>query len=455
VSGTCHLLQVELSLLAVCRPQVATHLNRWGGGSVDFSAIHYIFSKKMQTKKYNSYSSALKLSAIRGESVNVDYNTSYYWKTKGKHKIETAQGQNEFADHMPGHIEVNAKLHALLDNLFDFFLRLIEQKQSLKKLYRKQRARIVSLVEHLKYFSTPVTACKWLGITERTYFNWKNRPACKMTYTQECPNVFPSQLTDQERQILENEYFKNERYADYPIADLYAQMLRDKKVLVSEASFYELAATLGEREKRKVLRQKRHRKGLRAENPKQILHMDKTLYPTEDGNRPWIYIVCDNRSRAILSAFAHAGSHSATAAANLKSALDEHGVSECWLVTDDGSENKGEVKKYLRGKPAIKHKIAQQDIPHSNSMVEAVIKVLKYRHLKNRHFKNLNQLKKALAKAVQEYNNRPRKIHLGKTPLEVLSGDFPDTNELRELKVQARQKRLEQNRNFNCLKAFY
>ena len=102
--------------------------------------------------------------------------------------------------------------------------------------------------------------------------------------------------------------------------------------------------------------------------------------------------------------------------------------------------------------PLIKHHIAQITIDFSNSMIEAVIKQLKYRYLKTDEFDSLEHLTECVNEAIIIYNNRPRKIHLGKTPLQVLHGDMPCKTELAELMDNMRQKRLEENRAFNCLR---
>ena len=49
----------------------------------------------------------------------------------------------------------------------------------------------------------------------------------------------------------------------------------------------------------------------------------------------------------------------------------------------------------------------------------------------------------------------PRKIHLGKTPLQVLDGDEVDLAEYATLKKQVRKERIEENQSFSCLKSLY
>jgi|GEM_PF-3791552 putative transposase len=413
----------------------------------------------MSIRKYNCYSSNLKISAINGESTGVNYNTRYYWENKGRGRIEAAALKDGMLQLINNKLEARDKINGMFSGVFDFFMKFIRGRRSLEKQFKKQRATIVALIEGLKSFSDTMNICNWFGITERTYFNWKSKPLCRTTYTKECPNIIPNQLTDRERRILEQDYFFQAKYSDRSISELYAQTLADKRVIVSDSVFYEFARFLGEDIRRRPIRKKKYKKGLRADKAKQIIHMDRTRFPIANMlNKPaWVSLICDNRSRAILGFNVFTGSHSRYTLANLQETMVRHDLAgkDFWLVTDDGSENKGEVKEYLKLHPNIKHKIAQLNIPYSNSMIEAAIKQLKYRYLKKKEFDTITGLSAAIKIAIEEYNNRPRKIHLGKTPLQVLAGEEQDIWEFNEFKEQNRKRRLEENRQFKCLKISY
>ena len=105
--------------------------------------------------------------------------------------------------------------------------------------------------------------------------------------------------------------------------------------------------------------------------------------------------------------------------------------------------------------PHITHQIAQITIDFSNSMIESVIKQLKYRYLKTDEFESIEQLTDFVYEAIIIYNNRPRKIHLGKTPLQILNEDEQCKTELKTLMEQLREKRIEENKEFKCLKVMY
>ena len=69
-------------------------------------------------------------------------------------------------------------------------------------------------------------------------------------------------------------------------------------------------------------------------------------------------------------------------------------VRECTLLTDDDSENYGEVKQWIKASnnPKVNHVIAQADIPYSNSMIEAANKQLKYRFLYHQKINDYSRL---------------------------------------------------------------
>jgi len=411
----------------------------------------------METKKYNSYSTDFKLAAISGKNNGGNYSNKYYWNTKGKDKIIQAlhnDGHTALADLL---LNLNSGLTDALNELFSFIHQLIDRSNKTQKLFKSSRSHIESLWEILKPFVSVGNLCKWFRVSERTYFGWKKRIICQFSYTKECPNVYPNQLRDWERRILENDYFFNDKYADYSVSDLLGQVMADGKVIICESLFYEYAALLGETEKRKVPRKKITYKGLRAEKAKDIIHMDRTKFSIKNNKNAWAYLISDNRSRAVLGFTVNFSSHSRNTLANLKEAITKHNLLDkpFWLVTDDGSENKGEVKIYVKDNPNIKHKIAQLNIPYSNSMIEAVIKQLKYRYLKKKEFDSIEELIEALTIAIEIYNNRPRKIHLGKTPLQVLDSDEVDLAKYAALKKQVRKERIEENQNFSCLKSLY
>ena len=94
------------------------------------------------------------------------------------------------------------------------------------------------------------------------------------------------------------------------------------------------------------------------------------------------------------------------------------------LMTDDGSENAGPVRRWINtvSDPEVSHTIAERDVFFSNSMIEAANKQIKYRFLYHKHIPDFQALVHYVEEAVRDYNNRPHDILHGLTPFEVLHG---------------------------------
>ena len=124
-------------------------------------------------------------------------------------------------------------------------------------------------------------------------------------------------------------------------------------------------------------------------------------------------------------------------------------VSECMLLTDNGSENYGEVKQWIKASdiPKINHVIAQADIPFSNSMIEAANKQLKYRFLYHRKINDYFRLGEYLDKAILDFNHRPHAILNGLTLIEVLQGKSYNNETQNNFLSLAKQKRILENQN--------
>jgi transposase InsO family protein len=140
--------------------------------------------------------------------------------------------------------------------------------------------------------------------------------------------------------------------------------------------------------------------------------------------------VQDNYSRTILGYQLSLERKASYAFENLSKVNEQYlvpaNIKECMLLTDDGSENYGEVKKWIEvsDNPKINHVIAQVGIHSSNSMIEAANKQLKYRFLYHQKIKDYCSLDQYLKKAIEDFNHRPHAILNGLTPIEVLG--FPD-----------------------------
>ena len=125
-------------------------------------------------------------------------------------------------------------------------------------------------------------------------------------------------------------------------------------------------------------------------------------------------------------------------------------IASCTLLTDDGSENAGPVKKLIAAYPLLTHLIAQRDVEFSNSMIESVNKQLKYRFLYHQHIPDHAALIKYLEQAVEDYNSRPHDVLNGLRPLEVLDGKAFDKDACQQQMSLARTGRIGENKKNKC-----
>jgi putative transposase len=296
---------------------------------------------------------------------------------------------------------------------------------------------------------------KYLQQSYSWYLQLQKKQRCRSSLFSLCRIKHPGQLLLKEIHVIKS-YCSDMQFLHWPLASVYHQILRDRVAAFNISTFYKYVSLLGLKRKGPAHRRKNHQTGIRASAPLQLLHADMTIFRTADNKKHYIYLVQDNYSRAILSYRVADSCKAQLTFENLHEVLRNYlipsGVSSCTLLTDDGSENAGPVKKWISGSlhPSLTHLIAQRDIEFSNSMIEAANKQLKYRFLYHHHIADGEALNSYIQQAVQEYNNRPHDVLNGLTPLEVLHGQPFDQQAARQQMVLSQKNRIEQNKVSKC-----
>ena len=228
-------------------------------------------------------------------------------------------------------------------------------------------------------------------------------------------------------------------------------MINDQVAHMNLSTFYKYVSPLNLKRSKVFSRRKNHDTGIRADAPFKILHADMTEFKTEDHQKGYIYLIQDNFSRAILGHRVSDKRKAIHTLENIHQVTQEYllpsKISESMLLTDDGSENYGEAKKWIlqNDNPKINHVVAQVDIHFSNSMIEAANKQLKYRFLYNHKITNYEQLLNYLPLAIKDFNNRPHHVLGGLSPLEVLKGKRLNVELEKSLIQSARKSRVIEN----------
>jgi len=130
--------------------------------------------------------------------------------------------------------------------------------------------------------------------------------------------------------------------------------------------------------------------GFQASKPFEYLHIDTTFVPTDQRGKLRVAFVKDNYSRSILLGKVLPDASSTPIRDLLKETFEKYGLippdEKIHVVSDRGSENKGDVNEYLArlGKQVIKLTAKQAEFPQSNSMVESTMHQFKNVFLKSR-----------------------------------------------------------------------
>jgi hypothetical protein len=295
---------------------------------------------------------------------------------------------------------------------------------------------------------------KYLELSYSWYLELR-KLRCRTSVLNRCYPKHPAQLREREIEIID-QYCKDERFAYWPRASVYHQIIRDGAAAFTISTFYKYVSLLGLQGRIAGKRRKNHATGIRAKAPLQIIHADITLFTTVDTRKNHIYLVEDNFSRAILQHAIAKERRAQVTFDNLNKVYENYlrpaAFESCELITDDGSENYGPVKDLIASSsyPTIRHLIAQVDIAFSNSMIEAANKQLKHRFLYYRQIADFDALVQHVQQAVDDYNNRPHNSLGGLTPLEVLHGKTVDTIFLRDQIAAAKATRLMENKKRKC-----
>ena len=329
-----------------------------------------------------------------------------------------------------------------------------------KKVSFEVKRRLVFAIDKFRPVIGFEKVLKMLQVTKYRYHLWKNelKYPCRTSLLHRCFRTHPQQLSQSEVESIRELYYSPE-YRGWPVYSIALHAKQTGKLIASVGTWYKYIKLLKLPYFRKRGQYEKNKVGLRGEQIHDYWHADVTILKTLDNIKAYIYFVMDNFSRYILSFRVSLVLSGKIMKENLREAY-EHFIShnkdpieDVRLITDGGPENCCEaVESYTRQiEVSVKQMIAGKDIDFSNSMVEAVNKVMKYRYLFHQDLANLGALQKYLEKAVQNYNCvRPHYSLKGHTPEQVLKGEILDYAKLKARSAQARLIRLEENRKASC-----
>lgn len=301
-------------------------------------------------------------------------------------------------------------------------------------------------------------AVKLFGLKRPTFRAWslEVQARCGKSIQQLCNGAYPHQLTKTEfgkmRRLL-----ADARFLHWPILSVAYYGFRKGIVKAHVNTWYKYIKLSGIERRRIQKIKKLYDIGLRATKPNEMWHADVTEVRTVSGQLCYIYLVIDNFSKYITSfrvwdkLCAKTRLETFRETWQLAKSMGYTGKTE--LIVDGGSENNNKLVENFVSQHAesLLKKVAFRDMLRSNSMAEAVNRVMKYSYLFWKPVYDIKDVTKVMRRAVLDYNvMRPHGGLKGLIPLEAYFGQTINKAGNHQLMKKAMKDRLQWNHNHTC-----
>lgn len=309
--------------------------------------------------------------------------------------------------------------------LADIFHEVVANVKGIKSLIKKHKELIVNTIEQVKDYIPINKALKVFNISRSTFENYKSIVVhkCNASYFKWCAKRFNNQLLPAEVETIK-QYMANENYKFWSKSSIYLKALRDENLQCAMTTFYKYCRLLGFKNRPRK-RKSDDYNPVKTSDPNELWCADVTIFKTVDNVKHYIHFLIDHFSKYIIGYKICSGPSSYAIKELLQKACEKHKPDQLQFLTDGGSENVNTTVSDFIKRPdvPIEHIIAQKDVVFSNSMVEALNKVIKHQFLFPKDIANGNQLHNILEQSVPIYNNiRPQMNLGGNTPMETYNG---------------------------------
>jgi putative transposase len=365
----------------------------------------------------------------------------------------------KFANEIKAVAQFPKMLHAYA-NLAKTLTKIIATSKDMSDSLRNDKEMIVEAVLKTQDLIPITKAVEVFNISRGTFNTWviDVKHKCQKSYFNKCNRIYSNQIIPEEVMQIKKA-LTNPKTKHWPMRSIYLYGIKNGTISVSINTLYKVNQLLGIRDTKNRKRKKRHKKGIRANDPNKIWHADITIFKTIDGVKHYIYLVMDNYSRYIIS-YAIANKvcgiiRTKTIEEAYQSTLQYDENLNVDLIVDGGPENCNVHMNNLINRSDINMNklIALKNITQSNSMVERANHTLKYRYLFLRDIRNKKHLLRTFNYFLKDYNIiKPHGELRTLTPFEAWSGKQVNDNHRMKLLTDAKSKRLEHNNANKCLK---
>lgn len=386
--------------------------------------------------------------------------TAAYWKNIEPEKIIgteiSTKIQQKLSDIQASHHTVNTVPLAIFNAYCRFTVMIANlfKDDGFRKVLRKNKEKIINTIDELAEHIPYKKAAGLLNLTEKTLYHWRTivKFKCDHSSLLLCVKRHPNQATILEVNNIKKWLTKTE-LKHWSIHAIWAKAFKSGETVLSRHSWYFYNQILKIRTSPEK-GEKPKNPPLKASSVNQIWHADITVFKTLDGVKYYIYTVMDNYSRYVhswrIETVVSGAIRTQTIRDAIKNAFGEKSFEDLQLVTDGGPENDNQSMKEFIQSVKINHTIALKDVVNSNSMMEALYSIAKYRYLYLHQIKDYDDLVRIFTAFIQEYHFERPHYALGiYTPSEVLNGAYLSISH-KNTYAEAARKRREINRNSNC-----
>lgn len=352
------------------------------------------------------------------------------WKNESEDKYEYSdlnqivKNEIDFIKRMNQSSRIK-KINKCYFMLADAFHQAIIDIKGVKSTLNSQKELIVNTIDLVSGYIPFENALKLFNISRSTFQNYKTIliHKCEASHFKWCTRRFPNQLLPKEVGIIKT-YLMDERYKYWSKSSIYLRAIKDNALLCGLSTFYKYSRLLGFYNL-KTCKKANNYNSLQTSRPNQVWCADVTIFKTLDQTKHYIHILMDHNSRKILGYRIENNCSGKAVRSLLQDAYTKYKPKNTMFLSDAGSENVNvTVSSLLESyNQIINHKIAQQDVLFSNSMIEAFNKVLKYQFLYPRTINNKTSIESVMREVIPIYNNERPQLKLGgNTPDEAFSG---------------------------------
>lgn len=248
-------------------------------------------------------------------------------------------------------------------------------------------------------------------------------------------------------------------YAHYPIRSLHYYAKREGLLFCSYSTWRKYIDEFGWKRPRRIFRERKFLRGIRAQPPNEIWHLDLSYFTLANRKKCYIQAIVDNYSRYVLAWQVLESFDGSKTGALIKTALEKIGRPPAKgrprLIVDGGAENKGRTVDSIEAAGRVPKEVARFEITFSNSIVEVVFRSLKHNYLYHRDVTSLRGLARHVNFWFREHNEKiPHTAFKGEAPLERFSKSWNKENEIRIVVGQeaAVKLRISENQAVACEK---